>query len=80
MLDVKGEGRLLYSMTEDESEDEIIDRIEQALHRLTIGTKPKRQTAPQEVDQKALAHSLDMLISRLRTGLAPSSATNHETE
>ncbi len=56
-------------MTESESEAETLERLEIALRRIAeLARKPR--SGP-EIDQAALRHSLDMLITRLRNGLAP---------
>lgn len=63
-------------MSNPESEDEIIDRIEDALRRIASasarsGVQPPpgdAQTTP--LDREALAATLDTVIARLRGGLA----------
>jgi len=66
-------------MTESESEAETLERLELALRRIAeLARKPRSGAAPAggQIDQAALRHSLDMLITRLRNGLAPP----HHTE
>jgi hypothetical protein len=57
-------------MTESESEAETLERLELALRRIAELARKPRQAGP-EIDQAALRHSLDMLITRLRNGLNP---------
>jgi hypothetical protein len=64
-------------MPESESEDEILLRIEAALMKIsTLAHAPRPAPAPPagedgRIDRAALAHSLDLLIARLRAGLEP---------
>jgi hypothetical protein len=72
-------------MTESESEAETLERLELALRRIAeLARKPRpagaapagappagAPPAGPEIDQAALRHSLDMLITRLRNGLNP---------
>ena len=71
-------------MPESESEDEILDRIETALRKISaIAQAPKPASAKdtgREIDRAALAKSLDMLISRLRGGLDASKSADQITE
>jgi hypothetical protein len=57
-------------MSESESEDEILDRIEAALRKIAghsaAGLRPEASDAP---DRTALAEKLDFIITRLREGL-----------
>ena len=62
-------------MSDPESEDEIIDRIEDALRRIASATAhtsvqpiPSDAQAP-PLDREALAATLDTVIARLRSGL-----------
>ena len=63
-------------MSEPESEDEILDRIEGALRRIaSAAVRPaapptQADTAP-PLDREALAATLDTVIARLRGGLTP---------
>lgn len=63
-------------MSEPESEDEILDRIEDALRRIASATtRPRAQPAPEvpaapPLDREALATALDSLIAHLRGVLA----------
>ncbi len=57
-------------MTESESEAETLERLELALRRIAELARKPRPPGP-EIDQAALRHSLDMLITRLRNGLNP---------
>jgi hypothetical protein len=66
-------------MSESETEDEILVRIESALLKIShLAHAPRGHAAPVaedgRIDGAALAHSLDLLIARLRAGLAPHSA------
>jgi hypothetical protein len=68
----------MQTMTESESEAETLERLELALRRIAeLSRQPKRSTP--EIDRAALLQSLDMLISRLRSGLNPPHA-GHNTE
>jgi len=67
-------------MTESESEAETLERLEVALRRIAeLAHRPRSPGAAPagaapagpEIDQAALRHSLDMLITRLRNGLNP---------
>jgi hypothetical protein len=53
-------------MSESETEDEILDRIEAALRQIASLAKPAGDEAP---DRAALAEGLDQVIARLRTAL-----------
>jgi len=56
-------------MSETESEEDILDRIEAALRRIAALSQPvKPDTMPGE-ERVALATALDQLIARLRDGL-----------
>ncbi len=78
-------------MTESETEDEILARIETALQKIGAVGKPKpTSSAPNSSGQvqdglnrdRAMA-ALDAIIGRLREGLeppGPDSATGHHTE
>ena len=68
-------------MSESESEDQILERIETALRKIAaIAQAPKLPPQGREIDRAALAKSLDMLISRLRAGLEPSKSADQFTE
>jgi hypothetical protein len=69
-------------MTESETEAEILERLETALRRIATATAAPRRAAiaAAGVDRDALAHSLDTLITRLRTGLKPAAAHHHIPE
>jgi len=59
-------------MTESETESETIDRLETALRKIaTAAHAPKRAATGPQLDTDALKQSLDMIIARLRAGLAP---------
>lgn len=59
-------------MPDSETEEEILERIETALKKIaSIAHAPRPETGP-EIDRAALAHSLDLLIARLRAGLEAS--------
>jgi hypothetical protein len=74
------------AMTESETEEQTIERLESALRRIAAASVPVRQaaaraTAPgHEIDREALTHSLDMLIARLRSGLKPANPAPATTE
>ncbi len=59
-------------MIEDESEDDILDRIEAALRKIAARANAPRAQAVREIDRTALVKALDMLIARLRAGLETS--------
>jgi hypothetical protein len=54
-------------MSELESEDEILDRIESALRKIASHSHVPRKD--QGIDRAALVASLDDIIARLRDGL-----------
>jgi hypothetical protein len=58
-------------MSESESEDEILDRIELALRKIAGLSGPRSDGEDTGLDRAALANRLDKLIVRLREGLAP---------
>lgn len=69
-------------MSEPETEDEILDRIEEALRKIaSASVRPRVQplaseTADPPLDREALAATLDAVIARLRGALTlPSSET-----
>jgi len=55
-------------MSESESEDEILDRIEAALRKISSLSKP---AGGDGFDRAALAEGLDQVITRLREALEP---------
>ena len=61
-------------MPESESEDEILERIEIALRKISAVAQAPKSPAASGLDRAALAQSLDMLILRLRAGLASNPA------
>lgn len=71
-------------MPESESEDEILDRIEEALRKIASASKAVRgpvafnNAAETSLDREALAATLDTVIARLRGALA--SSQSPETE
>ncbi|MDE8346794.1 MAG: hypothetical protein POH28_11585 [Acidocella sp.] len=71
-------------MPDSESEDEILERIEAALQKIAgIAQLPRPASGVvggPEVNRAALAHALDMMIARLRAGLAPLSHAETPTE
>ena len=67
-------------MPESESEDEILDRIEVALRRIAGAVQAAKLAPKRDIDREALAHSLDMLVARLRAGLEPAKPDDHVTE
>jgi len=68
-------------MSESESEDQILERIETALRKIAAAAQTPKPAPPgREIDRTALAKSLDMLISRLRAGLEPSKSADQLTE
>lgn len=61
-------------MSESESEDEILDRIEAALRKIADVSGPAlagaaRVTEGEPLDRAALADKLDRIIARLQAGL-----------
>ena len=57
-------------MSESESEDEILDRIEAALRRIAgVPVAPPRPESGEALDRAALTEKLDGIIARLRAGL-----------
>lgn len=58
-------------MSESESEDEILDRIEAALRKIAGAMPAGNSATPEEerLDREALAGTLDKVIARLREGL-----------
>jgi hypothetical protein len=64
-------------MNDTETEAETLERLEAALRRIgelarlpkTAGSPAAGAPAGPEIDRKALLHSLDLLITRLRNGL-----------
>jgi hypothetical protein len=61
-------------MSESESEDEILDRIEAALRKIADVSGPALSGAAridegESIDRAALAEKLDRIIARLQTGL-----------
>jgi hypothetical protein len=59
-------------MTDTETEAQTLERIEAALRKIaTLAQAPKATGGTPAIDRVALIKSLDMLISRLRTGLEP---------
>jgi hypothetical protein len=67
-------------MPESESEDEILDRIEIALRKIAAVAQAPKPANGREIDRAALAKSLDMLISRLRSGLEPPKSADQTPE
>jgi hypothetical protein len=67
-------------MTDSETEAETLERLEVALRRIgELARRPKSAPGP-EIDRAALLHSLDLLISRLRTGLELAKPSLNMTE
>ncbi|MBU6396748.1 MAG: hypothetical protein KGL20_00595 [Rhodospirillales bacterium] len=60
-------------MAESESEDEILDRIEEALRKIAGVSKNIKLPGGQDeaLDRKALSAALDKVIFRLREALDP---------
>ena|SRR5579871_6104433 len=56
-------------MSESESEDEILDRIEAALRKIAGVSGAVRQAESDAPDREALTGKLDEIITRLRDGL-----------
>jgi hypothetical protein len=63
-------------MTDSETEDEILLRIETALRKIGTLARPARP----DIDRSALLTSLDMIITRLRNGLDQPKPGSHTTE
>jgi hypothetical protein len=57
-------------MSEFETEDEVLDRIEAALRKIAALSQPVKPGAMSGDEREALAVTLDRLIARLREGLA----------
>ena len=64
-------------MTDSETEEEILARIEAALQRIAAAGKPVPVTG---VDKAMLVKSLDTMIDRLRGGLEPPGADTARSE
>lgn len=57
-------------MSDSESEDEILDRIEAALRRIAgASVTSPRPEGDEALDRAALSEKLDGIIARLRAGL-----------
>lgn len=72
-------------MTESETEAETLERLEHALRRIgELARQPRPASGEgREIDREALLHSLDLMITRLRSGLEapnPDPATDGEPE
>ncbi len=66
-------------MPDSETEEQTLDRIEAALKKIaTAAQAPK--PAGGGIDRVALAQSLDLLITRLRSGLEPPKPIQDITE
>jgi hypothetical protein len=64
-------------MSESESEDEILDRIEAALRKIAGVSVAGRRPETSEVQERAaLVEKLDNIIARLREGLGASAREN----
>lgn len=60
-------------MSESESEDEILDRIEEALRKIA-GAAQEGKSSPvkgEALDREALVSALDKVIARLRGEMTP---------
>ncbi len=67
-------------MTESETEEETLARLEAALRRIAeLAGAPKPMNQP-EIDRKALVKTLDTLIERLRTGLQAPNSSQYNLE
>jgi hypothetical protein len=69
-------------MTESETEDETLERLEAALRRIASAAAGPRRIASDGpgIDREALSQSLDLLIARLRAGLKPAMSAPQSTE
>jgi len=72
-------------MSESESEDEILDRIEAALRKIASAPAAARPAEGDASGREILAEKLDDIITRLRDGLgtpvrAPENVTEGESE
>ncbi|MDE8348739.1 MAG: hypothetical protein POG74_04545 [Acidocella sp.] len=56
-------------MTESETEDETLERLEHALRRIAEMANAPREAGEPGIDRKAVLKTLDTLIERLRTGM-----------
>ncbi|HQT38313.1 MAG TPA: hypothetical protein PK231_02730 [Acidocella sp.] len=63
-------------MTESETEDETLERLERALRRISEIASAPRVDGEAGIDRKAVLKTLDTLIERLRTGLKTPNASN----
>ena len=66
-------------MTDSETEDETLERLEGALRRIAaLATSPRetREAGEPGIDRQAMLNTLDTLIERLRTGLKAPNASN----
>lgn len=82
----------MAGMSESESEDEILNRIEDALRKIASVTRNGKAALPvphdpapqdpapqeEELDREALASALDQVILRLRGGLTPPQTPTEE--
>ena len=66
--------------SESESEDEILERIETALRKISLMAQAPKLPVGRELDHVALARSLDLLIARLRAGLEASGPAEQGVE
>ena len=74
-------------MTESETEDETLERLEGALRRIAaLANAPREANGPREagepgIDRQAVLKTLDTLIERLATGLkAPNASSQFSLE
>lgn len=68
-------------MTESETEDETLERLERALRRISEMANAPREAGGPGIDRKAVLKTLDTLIERLRSGLhAPGTASQFNLE
>ncbi len=58
-------------MADSETEEQTLDRIEAALKKIATAAQAPKPAGGGGIDRAALAQSLDLLISRLRSGLEP---------
>ena len=70
-------------MTESETEDEILARIETALQKIATVGKPRPAPEQNGLNRERAAAALDAIISRLHEALEPpgqDAARGHHTE
>ncbi|HQT63391.1 MAG: hypothetical protein B7Z75_11050 [Acidocella sp. 20-57-95] len=67
-------------MTESETEEQTLERLEAALRRIADLAGAPKMTSHPDIDRKALVKTLDTLIERLRTGLQAPNSSQYNLE